>query len=158
MNLLLPQNSVFESSSLVIGVLNGLAEGYLASLFWNKTPVSTLLAFLIRRRSGFILWCVGLLVRTHTNQTTTDDDWCAHANQPNNGRRAKNAFLSATSVSAKSMDGFSVVGLLPRLGNANGYDCSESEQCQRGCEDREFANGFHQAADRSRTSNRQRPK
>ena len=62
MNLLLPQNIAFESSSLVIGVLNGLAGGYLASLFLKQdSAASTLLAFLIRRRSGFVLWLCGFL-------------------------------------------------------------------------------------------------
>ena len=33
---LLPRNMVLEASILVIGVLNGLAGGYLTSLLWNK--------------------------------------------------------------------------------------------------------------------------
>ena len=33
---LLPRNIVLEAAILVIGVLNGLAGGYLASLLWSK--------------------------------------------------------------------------------------------------------------------------
>ena len=34
---LLPRNIVLEASILIIGVISGLAGGYLASLLWNKT-------------------------------------------------------------------------------------------------------------------------